>query len=143
MTANDQAPTISTFPARWVILIGVCLTAAGVLAYFQLERHSFVSTEDFEFRFLSDMFLPILALGLLTTLTGSVLWAWRAKIRDLVLYGLGTIIFVPLAVTLIPINVHGWTAAFMFVGVAGILIGGLFLVSAIVRALVHHRAKSR
>ena len=142
MAANDHAPTISTSSFRWLILIGLCLTVAGVLANFQLERHSFVNTQDSEFRFLSDTFLPILMLGLLMTLIGSLLWAWRATIRDLVLYGLGIIILVPLALALIPINIHGWTAAFMFVGAVGILVGALFLVSAGVRALVEHKAKS-
>jgi hypothetical protein len=142
MATNDHVPAYSISSARWVILIGLCVTAAGVLASFQLERHSFVETQDFEFRFLSEIFLPVLALGLLTILTGSVLWAWRAVIRDLVLYGLGTLILAPLALALIPINIHDWTAAFMFVGAAGILIGSLFLVFAFVRALVHHRAKS-
>jgi hypothetical protein len=139
---NDHSPACSTSSARWAILIGVCLTAAGVLLYFQLERHSFVETQDVEFRFLSETFLPVLALGLLTTMAGSILWARRAAIRDLVLYGLGTIILVSLALKLIPINVHDWTAAFMFVGAAGILIGSLFLLFAIVRALVHLRVKS-
>jgi uncharacterized membrane protein len=87
-------------------------------------------------------FLPALMLGPLTTLIGSVLWAWRAAIRDVALYGLGIVILVPLALALIPINIHGCTAAFMFVGVAGTLIGGLFLVFAAVRAFNHRRAKS-
>jgi hypothetical protein len=143
MATNNHAPLRSISTVRWIILIGLSVTAAGILASFQLERHSFVETRDFEFRFLSEMFLPVLALGLLTTLTGSVLWARRAAIRDLVVYGLGTIILIPLALALIPINVHDWTAVFMFVGLAGVLIGSLFLVFAFGRAIVHRRAKSR
>ena len=143
MTANDHAPTISRSLGRWLIVFGVCVTAAGVLASFQLERRSFVSTTDFQFRFLTDAFLPLLVLGLLTTLIGSLLWAWRAAIRDLALFGLGIIILMFMLLSQALISVHGWTGALLPVSAAGMLIGGLFLAFAVVRTIVQYLAKSR
>ena len=59
--------------ARWLILVGVCLTALGVLFSFQLERHSLHMTGvDQEFFFLEYTFLPTLLVGLLATFVGSV-----------------------------------------------------------------------
>jgi hypothetical protein len=139
---TDGAPTLSISSARWIILIGLCATAAGVLSYFQLERHSFVSTSDFEFLVLEHMFLPALLLGLVTTLMGSALWARRAMIRDVAAYGIGIVILAPLALTLIPINIHGWTAAFMLVGADAILIGGLFLIFAAIRTVNQRRDRA-
>jgi hypothetical protein len=139
----DNSPTISISSARWLILIGICLTAAGVLSYFQLERHSlFVSTSDFEFSFLEHAWLPALLLGLATTLIGSILWAWRAAVREVALYGLGTVILALLSLALIPINVHGWTAACLFVGFGAMLIGVLLLILAAVHAFNRHRRRA-
>jgi hypothetical protein len=105
------------------------------LGNFQRERHSFASTTDFEFSFLSGASFPALLLGLITTSIGSILWAWYAAIRHVALYGLGIVILLPLGLAFIPVNIHGWTAVFLFVGWVGILIGGLFLLFAGVRAL--------
>jgi hypothetical protein len=143
MAANDHAPTVSTASARWVIITGLCLTAVGLLAGFQVERHGSVSTQDFEFRFLSDLLVPVFMLGLLTMLIGSVLWAWCATIRDLSFYGFGIVILV-LALAFIPVHVnpHGWAMGFIPVGADGILVGGLFLILAAIRAVIQYRAKS-
>ena len=94
-----------------------------------------MSTSDFEFSFLEYAFLPALLLGLATTLIGSVLWARRAAIRDVALWGLAVLILAPLSLASIPINIHGWTATFIFVGFGAMLIGGLLLVFAAVRTL--------
>jgi hypothetical protein len=111
-----------------------------VLSYFQLERHSlFVSTSDFEFSFLEHAWLPALLLGMATTLIGSVVWAWRAAVHDVALCGFGIVILASLSLALIPINVHGWTAAFLFVGFGAMLIGGLLLIFAAVRTFNKHR----
>jgi len=46
MPDNSRPSSISSAP--WLIVFGICLTAAGVLSYFQLERHSlYASTRDF------------------------------------------------------------------------------------------------
>ena len=112
------------------------MTVLGVLSTFQLERHSFESTSDFEFSFLEFVFLPALFLGLAAALIGSVLWARRAAVRDVCLWGLGVLIVAPLSIRLFPINIHGWTAMFLLVGLGAMLIGGLLLVFAAVRALI-------
>lgn len=133
---SDTPLTIAKFPARRLVLIGICLTVLGVLSTFQLERHSFESTSDFEFSFLEFVFLPALFLGLAAALIGSVLWARRAAVRDVCLWGLGVLIVAPLSIRLLPINIHGWTAMFLLVGLGAMLIGGLLLVFAEVRALI-------
>ena len=139
----DNSPTISISSNRWLIVFGICLTAAGVLSYFQLEQHSlFVSTSDFEFYFLEHAFLPALLLGMATTLIGSILWAWRAPVREVALYGLGIVVLAPLSLALIPINVHGWTAAFLSVSFGAMLIGGLLLILAAVRTFNKHRRRA-
>jgi len=58
------------------------------------------------------------------------------------LYGLGTVILGSLSLDLIPINVHGWTATFLFVGFGAMLIGGLLLIIAAVRTFNKHRRRA-
>jgi ABC-type glycerol-3-phosphate transport system permease component len=118
-----------------LIVIGVCLVALGISFNFQLERHSLNEDGvDKEFVFLEYTSLPMVLLGLLTTVVGSTIWAWRrASVSSLVLSGAALAILTSLAAKLIPINIHGWTGSFMFVFVASLLIGVLFFVFAAVR----------
>lgn len=135
MTSPSKTAKAPISMARALILIGFCLTAAGVWSSFELERHSFtMRTVDFEFQFLEFSFLPELMLGLLTTVIGSVRWAWHAQNRDVAAYGLAILFTAPVVLYAVPINIHGWTAVFMFVGLAAMLIGALFLLLAAVRA---------
>jgi hypothetical protein len=131
----NNSPTTSITWTRWLILIGICSTAVGILSDFRLERH----ISDSEFNFLYRSYLPAFLLGLAATLIGSVLWARRAAINNVALWGLGILICGPLALSRLPINIHGWTANFLFVGFDAILIGGLFLIVAAVRAFKIHR----
>jgi len=54
---RHQATKISISLTRWFVLGGLCFIAVGVLSYFQLERHRFESTSDFEFLFLERTFM--------------------------------------------------------------------------------------
>jgi hypothetical protein len=119
----------------FLILVGVCLTALGILFNFQLEQHSFEgSGVDKEFFFLEDVSLPMVLLGSLTTVVGSTVWALRqASVSRLAVSGTVIVILTLLTAKLIPINIHSWTGSFMFVCVASLLIGVLFLVFAAVR----------
>lgn len=120
--------------ARWLILVGVCLTTLGVLFSFQLERHSLRAGIDREFFFLEYTFLPVFLLGLLATLVGSVIWAWRqTSVSSLASSGVIIATLTLLAAKLIPINIHGWTGSFMFVFLVSLLIGVLFFVFAAIR----------
>ena len=120
--------------ARWLILVGVYLTALGMVFSFQLERHSLHASIDREFFFLEYAFLPVLLLGLLATLVGSVMWAWRrASVSSLAASGRFITVLTLLASKAIPINVHGWTGSFIFVFLVSLLIGVLFVVFAAVR----------
>ena len=125
---------MSRLSPRWLISVGVCLTILGVLFSFQLERHSFRTAVDTEFVFLKYAFLPSLLLGLLATLVGSVIWAWRrTSVSSLASYGVVIAALTLLAAKLIPINIHGWTGSFMFVFSVSMLIGVLFVAFAAVR----------
>ena len=116
-------------------MIGISLTALGIIFNFRLERHSLNGAGiDREFLFLEYTSLPMVLLGLLTTVVGSMVWAWRqASVSQLAVSGAGIAILASLVAKLIPINIHGWTGSLMFVYVAFILIGMLFLVFAAVR----------
>jgi hypothetical protein len=141
---SDQtdAPARSISVPRSLVLAGLSLTPAGILSYFQLERHGFVTTTDFLFSFLDHVFLPILVIGLGMTFAGSVMWALRAAAGNVALIGLGILILSPSILEVIPINIHGWTAAFLFVGADAMLIGVLFLVLAAIRAFNNDQRKS-
>lgn len=122
------------FWARWLILIGICLTTLGVLFNFQLERHSLRAGTDWEFALLEYAFLPVLLVGLLATLVGSVICAWRqTSVSRLGSSGLVIATVTLLAAKLIPFNIHGWTGSLMFVFVVSLSIGLIFLLFAAVR----------
>jgi hypothetical protein len=121
---------VSFVRARLLVIIGVCLTASGVLAYFQLERRSFISTGDFQFFFLARDFIPLLISGLVMTFVGSVMWGWRAAAPTLLSLGVGSLGLSVLAWTLIPMNIHDWTFSLMLVLVTTFVIGLLFVIMA-------------
>ena len=118
------------------------MIALGVLSYFRLERHSFESTNDFEFLFLERTHFLELVVGLLITLIGGVLLAWRAAISEVASFGVGIVAVTVLTLATTPINIHGWTGALLFVGIPMILIGGLLLVVAAFRAFMQRRRAS-
>jgi hypothetical protein len=126
---------LSRISVRWLILIGVCLTALGILFNFQLEEHSFSGAGiDKEFVFLEYTSLPMVLLGLVTTVVGSLIWArQQASVSRLAESGAAIAVLTFLAAKLIPIDIHGWTGSFMFVWVVSLLIGVLFFVFAAVR----------
>jgi hypothetical protein len=136
----DEFPKISISAARWLVLIGILLTSTGMLFNFQLQRHSMgASRVDFEWDFLEYTFLPVLLLGLLTTLIGSVTWARHAAIRRVTCFGFGIVILASLAFAIIPVNIHDWIAAFMIVFPITILLGVLLLLVAAVRAFIQRQ----
>lgn len=53
-----EGGSMGRLSARWLIVVGVGLSALGVLFYYQLERHSYYETGDLEFAFLSLHFFP-------------------------------------------------------------------------------------
>lgn len=119
--------------ARWLIVIGACLTGLGVFFYYQLEQHRTLPSGDIEYAFLRSTFLPTLLVGLLVTLVGSVSWAWYAPILRLAICGAALSASALLATRLTPINIHGWTGSLELSYATALFIGALFLLFASVR----------
>jgi len=114
---------------NWVFPIGAALTIGGVFFYAVLERHSFDSTDDWEFAILSRIFIPALLGGSVLAIVGSFidrrrLPVARTRIRGVVCWIVSGVSFVLLAATG---NVHGWTFTFIFPAFVGFLTGAIFL----------------
>jgi hypothetical protein len=119
--------------ARWLIIIGVCLTALGIFVNFLLEQNR-VHVTPTEFSILGHTFPRMITVGLLATLAGSVAWAWRrTSVSSLASSGVVIAVLALLAAELLPINFHGWTGWLMFVCLDALLIAVLFIVFAAVR----------
>src|SRR5689334_20790028 len=86
-----------TATARWAILIGLCSIAAAMLSYFQIQRHQFVSTIDFESVFLQRIALGALLLGVLVSIFGAGVWARRAPPRKVALCGFALLVLLTVA----------------------------------------------
>jgi len=119
--------------APWLAIAGVCATALGVYFNFQLQRHSFISTSDFQFAFLQDASLPTLGLGLLASIGGGIVWARRASAQGLIVVGVSVVILVAGSVDAVPVNIHSWTADLMFVYAAATVAGVAFFVLGLAR----------
>jgi hypothetical protein len=120
---------------RWFIWIGVSLTTLGILLNFLLEQQT-LHLGWAGFNLLQHTFPPMIMLGLLVTLAGSVAWGWRrASVSRLALCGVVVAVLALVAVKLIPINVHGggWTLWLGFACLIALLIALLFLVFAALR----------
>jgi hypothetical protein len=132
--AVDETTTRTLRPWMWLIPTGVSLVGVAIFCNFELARRSSVATlTDSEFYFLEFVYIPMLMLGLLASVIGSVNWAKRARLRNLVVTGLliGTAALIAMKVS--PINIHGWTGGLMFVFPTALLVGILFLIFAVVR----------
>lgn len=113
----------------WVFPLGAILTIGGVFLYALLERHSFTSTEDWEFAILDRTFVPALLLGSLLTIVGSILDRVRlpvakTRIRGLLCLVASGVFYVLLDTTG---NVHGWTFSFIFPALVSFVSGVILL----------------
>jgi peptidoglycan/LPS O-acetylase OafA/YrhL len=122
--------------SRFRHVAAALFAAAGVLCVFQTEQHSFVATNDSQFSFPYDTSFPFMFFGLVAALFGAVIWWFRAKTSEILLDGLGVLMVTPLCLALIPMNIHGWTATFLFVGADATLIGVPLAVVAGVRGFI-------
>jgi hypothetical protein len=114
---------------RWVFPLGAILNVGGVFLYAFLERHSFESTQDWEFAVLSAIFIPSLLVGTLLVIIGSVfdrrrLPVAQTRVRGVLCWITSGISFALLASAG---NVHGWTFAFIFPAFAGFVTGVVLL----------------
>ena len=120
-----------------MIVIGVLATAAGIALVFFLERRGYKSMSYL----VGWPALLLLALGSLAALLGGLAWAWRTPIARLVGAGIAILILGALAVRIIPMSIHNWTASVGFPLATTGLIGALFLVLAVVRWALAHVVK--
>ena len=128
-------PVLSPSRARALILIGFSLMALGVFMSYRLEKHSFERTDDFEFAFLANIFLPTLMLGLAGALSGGVMWAWRASFPNLAAWGISLGIISAIIPALVSPNIHNWTASVISVWLAVLILSCMFITFGIVRYL--------
>jgi hypothetical protein len=129
--------------ARWLIRIGVTLTALGVFLFYELQLHGIDWADSRKYDFLYATFRPTLLIGLVATLAGSVTWAWRAPLLRLAVYGAVLAALPFLAGYYTPINIHGWTVSLAFSYVTTFFIGVLFLVFASARFIYSRLAAKR
>ena len=122
---------------RLLLTFGPLLCGLGVLAVFWLETASMQGPiNDSVFSIVSVGYLPMVLIGVSATLVGSIMWAWRARTKRLVLAGfiLGPLAFVAIKFT--PINIHGWTFSLVFPYLTAAGVSVLFLVFAVVKAVM-------
>ncbi len=138
MTTKDRIDT----RGRWFTGLGITVSAIGAALYYWLERHSFVATDDSLFSFLAMAFWPPLLVGPLLIMAGGILWAWRTTSRNLLIGGAGLTAAFWVAPYVIPINVHGWSAALLLPILCGFLLGIICLVLAVGRFVFRRVAGS-
>jgi hypothetical protein len=119
--------------ARWSILIGISATALGIILYSQLDRIVKLRVGFTIINGAAVLSISMTLLGLLAALIGGVTWAWRAPLVRLLLSGVSMGVVAFLLDELVDINIHGPTALFMFVVVAGVFGCALILLIAATR----------
>ncbi len=121
--------------ARWLLEVGVCLVALGVLVVFALEWLSYGHRlGQRTFFILQYAWLPTLFLGLLITFVGSIFWAWQqASVPKLAISGVIVGGSSLLTAAFAPIHIHDWTGSLIFVVVVSLSIGLVFLIFAAFR----------
>jgi hypothetical protein len=123
---------------RWLIPVGVMLTAAGIGGFFLLD---YLSYEDPPF-YRTKACVVILSIlwfsypvGLLGTLVGSVSWARRGDPGNVLGAALLIVLMVFLTGSMIPFNVHSWTMSIAFAYFVALLIALMFCIFGIGRGL--------
>lgn len=117
-----------------LIVIGILSSSVGIALTFLVERHEHRNTS-----YLVDWLAwLLLAFGSLAALVGSFAWARQTALARLVVVAIAVLILGALAVRIIPMSVHNWTASVGFPVATTGLIGALFLVLAVVRWVLAH-----
>ena len=116
--------------ARWSVPIGLCAALLGMIFYSQLDRLVDLRVSLTVLNSASMLSASLMLLGLLTTVVGGVIWAYRAPIESAAVSGISVGFAAVLLDRLVNINVHGPSAVFLFVVIAGAL--GSVLILAVV-----------
>jgi hypothetical protein len=117
-----------------MIVIGILSSSVGIALAFLLERRGNRNTSYP----VGWPAMLLLGLGSLAALVGSFAWARQAAISRVVLAGIAVLILGALAVRIIPMSLHNWTASVGFPVATTGVIGALFLVLAVVRWVLAH-----
>ena len=116
--------------SKWLILAGVVTAGLGILLYTQLGRVNEIAIQLNSFALLraaetSSLLLTIL--GLLAALTGGVIWARRAQLKQLPIPAVSVGLLAFVLIKFVDINMHGPTAIFTFVTPATLAMSVLLL----------------
>lgn len=106
---------------RRSILIGTSLSLPGIVLFSQLGRIVSLHVSLPVLNIAAVLSLSMTLLGLLAILVGSVAWARRAPLVNLLWAGISTGVATLLLAVLSHINVHGPTAILLLVVFAGAL----------------------
>ena len=104
--------------SKWVILAGVATAGLGILLYTQLGWVDEVAISLKSFALLraaETLSLVLTVFGLLAALTGGVIWARHAQLRQLPVPAVSVGVLAFLLTKFVDINMHGPTAIFTFV----------------------------
>ncbi len=103
---------------KWVILAGVATAGLGILLYTQLGRVDEIAIKLNSFALLraaETASLLLTVLGLLAALTGGVIWARHAQLKQLPIPAVSVGLLAFLLIKFVDIDMHGPTAIFTFV----------------------------
>ena len=103
---------------KWLILAGVATAGLGILLYVELGWVDEIAIRLNSFALLSaaeTLSLALTTAGLLAALTGGVIWARHAQLRQLPIPAVSVALLAFLLVKFVDINMHGPTAIFTFV----------------------------
>jgi len=106
---------------RWLVLIGALTAVCGITLYSQLGRIVDLRVGLAVLNTAVILSFSTTALGLLGTLIGSVSWARRAPLVQVLISGASGGLATVLLAEFVDINVHGPTAILLFVMFAGAL----------------------
>jgi hypothetical protein len=131
---------------KWVILAGVATAGLGILLYTQLGWVDEVAISLKSFALLraaETSSLVLTVLGLLAALTGGVIWARRARLKQLPIPAVSVGLLAFLLIRFVDINMHGPTAIFTFVIPATLAMAVLLFVIGGARFLQSRRQQQR
>lgn len=116
--------------AKWLILAGIVTAGLGILLYTRLGWVDEVAISLNSFALLraaETASLVLTVVGLLAALTGGVVWARHAQLRQLPIPAVSVALLAFLLIKFVDINMHGPTAIFTFVTPATLAMAVLLL----------------
>ena len=128
-------------PMMWLVPFGTCSLSLGILIGFLLD-HGFHKTES-QFYILEFTYASLVLLGLLATLAGSAIWAWRASIAGLVRAGLIIGVLALTTSRVLPFSIHDWTFTLMLGYAIAFLISIMCLLFAVARFTFRAASKEK